>query len=416
MVINLKILVLSHDIPSKSFSDTIAAYYLIKNLNSNFGHNITLISFKTNKVSSEDVEDLSNYCSVGAIIPFNYTQPIYKMILDTIKNNSIKVIYNIKHKIFFNLLDYYYSSDMEREIAKILSENTYDLIYVTRPMSIYVLDVNIPKIIQPYDAIHEWHRQVYLYSSGIKKFLYGVSYNLTKMYESSIYEKFDRCLVVTNNDKILLENLNKNIQCDVIPNGIDTTYYMPLTVEEDFPSLIFVGDMSGQITKVNVPYFYNTIYLKIRHQIPNIKLYLVGRNPGPEIRNLASDSSVVVTGFVEDTRVYLAKASLFIAPMIVGTGIKNKVLEAMSMAKPVISTSVGAQGISATNGKELIIADDPKYFIDQVISLLNNKPLRETIGKNASILMQKQYTWEKTTEKFNELIIDVVTKHNINNL
>ena len=408
----MKILVLSHDFPSPSFSDTLAVYHLIRYLSSLYNHEITLVSFLSDDARSRYSSELEDFCSIEMPIKIHRHKSIYAQAFHTAKN--MLDIRNLSSKIrgasSVNLLDYYYSLQMEQKIRSILEREKFDVLYLTRPMANYAQSIGIPKIIQPYDAVYEWHRQIYLRSKGAEKLIYGISYKMTRIYERGIYKKFDACLVVTQQDKDLLTSLCPQINCKVLPNGVDTEYFSPMDVQEEFPSLVFVSDMSGRPTIDNVLYFYNIIYPLIRKEVPQVKLYLVGRNPAREITNLARDHSVVVTGYVDSVKPYLAKSSIFIAPMIMGTGIKTKVLEAMAMGKCVVTTSIGAQGINATSGEDLIIINDPKEFATWAIKVLMDKQLRKKLGDNARKIIESEYSWKKIAERLEQIFREVVSR------
>ncbi len=405
----MKVLALSHDFPSPSFSDTLPMFYLIKHLSSLYDYEITLITFLSEKVESRYIGELGHYCSIETPIRTCRNKPIYRQIFRTIKNAFD--IRNLSKKatigIYPNLLDCYYSYEMHKKIENTLKKEKYDIIYSSRPMANYILDAGIPKVIQPFDAVHEWHRQVCLATRGAKKLVYRMTYILTKVYERQLYTKFDACLVVTQNDKKLLNLLCPEINCIVLPNGVDTEYFRPMNLQEEYPSLVFVSNMSGHPTIDNVLYFYNNIYPTIRKEIPEIKVYLVGRDPAKEIVALKSDQ-IIVTGYVDDVRPYLAKSSIFIAPMILGTGIKNKVLEAMAMGKPVVTTSVAIQGIDAVQGRDVFTTDNPHEFAEYVVELLNNKRLREKLGRNARRFIENKYSWKKMAEKLDQIFKDIV--------
>ena len=156
-----------------------------------------------------------------------------------------------------------------------------------------------------------------------------------------------------------------------------------------------------------VLYFSDEIYPSIKEKIPDIKLYIVGRNPPEKIRQLTLDESIIVTGYVEDVRPYLSKSSIIVVPMLSGTGIKNKILEPMAMKKPVISTSIGARGLDVTSGDNIVIADHPMEFAINVVELLNDERLRRKIACNGRKLVEIKYSWEKMSDMLNNVLESV---------
>lgn len=408
----MKILVLCHDFPSPSFSDTLPVFHLLKCLSQSYGYKIVLVSF----LSAEErySTGLEEFCSMEPPISIHNAKSMAGQVTQAI--GRMLDPSNMLSKItsgcpLMSPLDYYYSPLMARRIQEVLAREKPDVLYLTRPMANYARDIPLPKVIQPYDAAYEWHRQVYHASKGIKKLIYYTTYRMTKSYETNMYPKFDACLVVTKRDKELLTSLSSQINCVVLPNGVDTEYFKPMSIEEDFPSLVFVSDMRGDPDTDNVLYFYNQIYPMIRKEMPPVKLYLVGRNPTKKIAELAYDHSVIVTGYVDSVKPYLAKSSIFIAPMIIGTGIKNKVLEAMAMGKCIVTTSIGAQGIDATSGEDLIITNDPKEFATWVIKLLRDKQLRKKLGDNARKIIETKYSWREISERLDRILKEVVSRH-----
>ncbi len=122
---------------------------------------------------------------------------------------------------------------MDQTLKEVLKKNNFDLIFSTRQMANYVVDVDTPKIVQPFDAMSDWHSQVFANSKGLERIVY-IRYGLNRTYEKRIYEKFDACLVVMQRDKQLLESLNLQIRCTVIPVGVDVDYYARRLIEAHY--------------------------------------------------------------------------------------------------------------------------------------------------------------------------------------
>ena len=164
--------------------------------------------------------------------------------------------------------------------------------------------------------------------------------------------------------------------------------------------------MSNPPNNDAVKYFVEDIYPLILKE-KMIKLYVVGRNPSPYIQSIKNEH-VKVTGPVEDVRSYLTPNTIFVTPMISGTGIKNKILEAMSMELPVVSTSIGISGINAENGVEYILADTTEEFKEAIVKLSSDKDLRDKIGKNARIFVENNYSWETSMDRLESIIIKLI--------
>jgi len=407
----MRILVLCNDFPSPFFSETVTVFYLIKYLSLLYHHDITLVSFLSDdaRYSSE----AENFCSVETPVKIQMPKSTYHQLFRTVKNMlSIgNLAAKAKAGLTPNLLDLYYSPRMASKVQGVLQRNKFDLAYCTRPMANYALSIPLPKVVHPYDAVYDWHRQLYLRGKGVEKLIYGISYKMTSTYEREIYKRFDACLVVTQRDKDLLTSLCPQINCKVLGGGVDTEYFSPMDVQEEFPSLVFTANMGTLPNVHSLLHFYAKIYPLIREELPQVKLYLVGRNPAREITDLAQDSSVVLTGHVDSLKPYLAKSSIVIAPMTLGTGIKTKVLEAMAMGKCVVTTSIGAQGINAISGEDLVITDDSKDFATWVIKLLRDRQLRKKIGDKARMIIEAEHSWKKITERLDQIFGEAIAGH-----
>jgi len=143
-----------------------------------------------------------------------------------------------------------------------------------------------------------------------------------------------------------------------------------------------------------VLYFCREIFPLIQEKISEVKFYIVGKNPSGEVRNLGSEQ-IFVTGYVDDVRLFLDRASVFVCPMRKGAGIKNKVLQAWAMAKPVVATSVALGGLRVVPDENIIVADGARSFAQKVVSLLENSYLREKLGRRARETVREHYSWEQ---------------------
>lgn len=398
---------LCNDFPNPYTGKSLRPFNLISYLSEKYGYEIALACFKEKTSEYRNNRNLEKYCYfITSIDIMKVNAPLFKRTLYTIKNMiSLQNVFSKN----FNFLNFYYSSKMQSEINKLLKSENFDAIYTDYSMASYVYHVNLPKIVEPLDAISEgYHEMVSQEKNSFKKLFWLVQYLKTKKREKSVYKKFDYCIVVTERDKEILDSYLGESNIRVIPNGVDISYFKPISVKEVYPSLIFIGDMSGLPNESAIIYFYNEIYTLIKNRVKNVKLYIVGRNPSKEISKLSLDKSVVVTGYVKDVRPYLSGASIVIIPMISGTGIKNKVLEAMAMEKPVISTSIGARGIDISPEENIIIADEPEEFAKRVVELLEDEQLRQRIANNGRRLVETNYSWEKMADMLNKLFEEIV--------
>ena len=391
----LKILLICHDIPSKSVGATLPIYHLIKELGNKY--EINLVSFDSEKYS---IKELEGYLNEHNSIKIPEHLDFMNQLKYTVKN--MMSYDNINTRSFLN---YYYHKNMSKLISEKTTEDI-DLVITDMPMAFYAKNIQKPKIVYAFDAVSNYNYNMYKKSDNvISKIYWYLNYLKIHRYEK-VYNSFDYCVLVNNKDKKLLKK-DIDTPIEVIANGVDTKYFTNKSVEDEV-KLVFLGDMSTPPNNDGVNYFIENIYPEVLKEI-SINFYIVGRNPSNYIQQLSENPNITVTGSVNDVRTYLTKGSIFITPMISGTGIKNKILEAMSMELAVVSTSIGISGIDSDNNIHYLLADTPEAFKQKIIQLFHDKKLRDDLGISARLFVEKNYSWKVSMQKFDEIIHKLIT-------
>lgn len=225
----------------------------------------------------------------------------------------------------------------------------------------------------------------------------------TMSWEKYLLSRFDLAIVVSPVDREYLRRLNGKANIRLVPVGVDTDLFRPVRNVEDFPSVAFSGVMDYDPNVDSALYIYKEILPAIRARLPEVRFYIAGRNPSPEIERLAENSRIIVTGYVEDLRQYILKASVVLAPMRKGTGIKTKILEAMALGKPVVTNPMGAEALDQDTQKCVAIGKTPAEMAEKVLKLLENRGLREETGRKASQMVRERYTWEICSRRYEEI-------------
>jgi len=216
---------------------------------------------------------------------------------------------------------------------------------------------------------------------------------MMRRWEPCYAERFGRCITVSEADRRLLRTVNPRLQVDVVANGVDTKVYQPLPQEGTSPSLLFIGKMSYRPNGDAVLYFCREILPRIRRMIGEVEMWIVGKDPLPEVRQLNGDG-VYVTGRVDDVVPYYSRSTACVVPLRAGGGTRLKILEAMALGRPVVSTSVGAEGLDVVDGEHLLIADSPEQFAEKTVRLLTDRALYQRITTNARQLVVTRYDWD----------------------
>jgi glycosyltransferase involved in cell wall biosynthesis len=376
----------------------IKLYYLIKHL-ARRGHNISIFFLQKSSASPKSsLNELSKYCELIKSIP-------------------------IQFKSFTRLLYWlqYLPKILEKNIYSYIKLGDVDIIHcdtflMACSMSRLISTLPVPSIASINDSFSLGVRDGMLFMPTFSKtkWSYVFQYPFIKRYESKLYEKFQKIHVVSNVDNTYLKALNPHLDVETIPNGVDVNFYKPLGLQQEDLSLAYHGDMDGKS-----PYalwFIKKVFYEVKKEIPKVKFFLIGKNPRKElIKTATKTENVVLTGYVNDVRPYLDKATLAVSPDKKTCGILNHVLEAMAMEKTVVGTWMSFLGIPGSKSMEnVVMAYDENDFIYKIIYLLENENERKRIGRNARKLIESKYTWEKIIPKYESMYKDAIIKFNCN--
>jgi polysaccharide biosynthesis protein PslH len=219
-----------------------------------------------------------------------------------------------------------------------------------------------------------------------------------RRFEASACEQADLCLAITEEDADRAALLAPRAEVGVLPAGVDLNRFYPRPMSEEAGTIAFVGSLDWRPNIDAVRWFHRAVWPEIRQQVPGARWLVVGKYPPVDIlRWPEEDRSIHVTGFVDDVRPFLDRACLVVVPLRSGGGMRLKILEAMAAGKVVVSTPVGAEGISAKPGEEIILARADSSFAAEVIRLLRSQPDRKRIS-NAAEAWVKPYGWPKLAE------------------
>jgi len=375
--------------------DQVRSYNQIRILSQK--HSITLLSFVESREELNHVPMLKRFCSY----------------IETMELSPLRSCLNVVLGLFSPLplqTHYYYSSEMDKKIRTVTENNNFDVVHVQLiRMARYLAHFDkTPKAIDLIDALSLNMERRYRYDKGIFELGAYLEWQRVKRYEAEVCTQFDQVVVVSPVDKKVIGPFEK---ININPNGIDTEAF-PFVLEGREPStIIFTGNM-GYFPNVDaVRWFSQNIFPLIKAQIPNVRFYVVGANPHKDIQRLGANENIITTGFVDSIHKYLARATVAVCPMRSGSGIQNKVLEAMASGTPVVATEYVLGGIQATPGEDIIMANEPAEFAHQVIELLNNPSLRQRVAVKARQLIEKKYTWEISVRQLERIYEAAIMAH-----
>lgn len=291
----------------------------------------------------------------------------------------------------------YASTEGKRLLERLLNSGHFDLIYADHlHMAQYVPGQTLASTLLDQHNVESviLRRFVDSQSSKPLQWFARLEYRKMSRYEPEMCRRFDAIWVTTEVDKKLIAPwLLPQQHVQVLPIGVDTDYFQPESRKRDGRTLISIGTLSWPPNADGVLWFYGEVYSLIKKRVPNIKFVIVGANPPPAIRRLAEDPSVEVTGWVDDIRPLMARSTAMVVPLRSGSGMRVKILNALATGLPVVSTSVGCEGIAATPGDDILIADDGDTYVQRIVTLLKDQRLQRKLSKNGDRLIQERYSW-----------------------
>lgn len=225
----------------------------------------------------------------------------------------------------------------------------------------------------------------------------GIEWRKLRNFEIAAMRHADMTLTVSDADRDTFLSLAPDLvgKVETVPIGVDIDYF---TVAERAPNantILSIGTMSWLPNVDAITWFADEILPFVRQKKPDVRVCIVGANPAKEVVALGKqDSGVIVTGTVLDVRPYAKECGVFIVPLRSGSGVRVKILNALSMGLPVVSTTIGAEGIAVTHGENILIADTPQDFADAVCRILNDREFADRLGTNGRALVEEKYTWE----------------------
>ncbi len=215
--------------------------------------------------------------------------------------------------------------------------------------------------------------------------------------------KYDGNIAVSDLDREELLGYCPHADVTVIPNGTDTDFFAPVAGIEPDNSLVFAGSMGWYPNADAMILFARDIWPIIKREVPGIVMNLIGSAAPPEVLRVgASDPQFKCLGFVDDVRPYITAASVYVVPIRVGGGTRLKILDAMAMAKAIVSHPIGAEGLIVQDGKDIVIAEDPAFFAEQVIALLRDETRRQVLAQEARQTAINRYSWGRIVPRLED--------------
>jgi glycosyltransferase involved in cell wall biosynthesis len=302
----------------------------------------------------------------------------------------------------------YKSAAMRREVARLATLEKFDVLVCDFLMA----SINVPERVSCPAVLFQhnieamiWKRHYEVQQNPLKKaYLYG-QWRKAVAYERAASQRFDYVVTVSADDTEMTRKAYQVERVADVTTGVDTDYFRPRGELEREPyNMVFTGSMDWLPNEDAIRYFTEQIMPIIKKSLPEATLTVVGRNPFKSLLELSRrDPAIIVTGRVEDVRPYMERATAYVVPLRIGGGTRLKIYEAMAMEKPIVSTTIGAEGLPVEDGKHLLLADTPEAFAARCVEVLKDDAAAAALGARAAKLVREQFGWDKVSASFAEL-------------
>lgn len=380
----MKIFVLLPRIPYPlEKGDKLRAFNQIKQL---ARHNeIVLCALNDNpKVSEQDAfHALQPYCQSISFVKIGKTQILLGLIRAFFKGLPLQC-------------GYFYNRKAAKKIDALIAKHKPDMLFgqLLRTAE-YIRYKNLPKTIDYQDIFSYGMKRRADIASPITRPIFNMEYQRLKRYEAAVFEDFNVRTIISEPDRKLFPH-EKRDEILIIPNGVDHDYFKPMEREKKY-DLVFTGNMSYPPNVNAVEYLTNEIMPIVWKTLSNVKLYIAGASPDPKVKKAASEQ-VIVSGWLDDIREAYAQSRVFIAPMRIGTGLQNKLLEAMSMKLPAITSPLANASLGAKPNEEILVGSNAEEMANNIITLLTDKDKAERIAQAGFDFTNRVYDWGKATD------------------
>jgi sugar transferase (PEP-CTERM/EpsH1 system associated) len=403
----MNILYLAHRIPyPPNKGEKIRAYHQVKYLSQR--HTLDLVCLIDDPRDLAHVDSLKQFCRrVHAQANLPYPAKV-RGFLTQLFGGTVSV-------------GYFYRQSVQKVVDAWLADTAYDAVvcfsstmaeYVFRSVQLTKRSPHLRLIMDFCDVDSDKWRQYAVKARFPMSVIFRREHRRMQRYERRIHQAFDASVLVSQQEAELFSRLiGTREKVVIISNGIDAQFFQPslgFTAsgprEGSPPVIVFTGAMDYHVNIDGVLWFCNEVLPSVKQYHPQLQFKIVGSNPTIAVQKLAERPGIEVTGFVDDIRPYYAMADVCVAPLHLGRGVQNKVLEAMAMEQAVVATSKANAGIGAKSGAHLLVADSPGGFAVAVNELLTNLTVRKQLGKAARKFVVSNFDWDKNLDVFAALL------------
>jgi polysaccharide biosynthesis protein PslH len=388
----MKILYVCHRFPfPPKRGGKIRPFNMIRHLHAS--HDVTVASLARSRAEAEEGRGIAQYCSR------------YEVALVSGPLQTARMIARLPTPVPSSF-GYFHSPALARRIGHLLRTTAFDVIFVhCSSVAHYVSRAaNVAKILD----FGDMDSQKWLDYGRLRPFPLNLGYRLEGIKlvaeEKRLARAFDVCTATTRAEWNTLEGYATGAVTDWFPNGVDSDYFAPTGESYDPDTISFIGRMDYYPNQEGMARFCSQTWPLLKARRPALKLLIVGADPSPEMRRLGELPGVTVTGSVPDVRPFILGSALMVAPLNIARGTQNKILEAMAMGVPVVTSSIAAGGVDAQAPEHFLVADTPAETCDAILRILEQPGERQRLALAGRERMLSHHAWPHSMQRLDRII------------
>jgi glycosyltransferase involved in cell wall biosynthesis len=397
-----RILVISSFLPSRESGGRVRLRALMRRLAES--HSLSLLSYVPPTVASEVVDEVRAQYDDVVTVPHDR--------LARGSKRALQLRSLLSTRSFERLA--YEGRSFQAALDRILERSRFDVVHVEGcAMANFTFPADVPIVLDEQNIEYDVLRRVASVTRALPRRIYNyLDYLKLRSEEERAWRAVDACAVTSSRDESFIKRVLPGAHTAVVPNGVDCEFFTPTSRPIERGTLLFFGEMGYYPNTDAMLFFIREVLPLLRRARRAVKLVVVGPSAPHAIRQLAS-WDVVVTGPVDDLRPYLQAAQVVVVPLRLGGGTRLKILEAMAMGKPVVSTRLGAEGLDVTHEGDILLADGADAFATEVQRVLDDDDLAQSLGRAGRMMVESRYDWKASVRRLEALYETAMLAHGV---
>jgi glycosyltransferase involved in cell wall biosynthesis len=360
-------------------------------------HRVTYLTLDDGNAAPDAMARAREYSTEVVRVPFGITpRGTAKFYGELLRNVASPLPYSLAR---------YQVAEFRRQAERLAARPDVDVVVCDFLTPAVNLPTALPKPVVLFQHNVEaeiWRRHAEVATNAVSKAYFREQWRRTVAFERDACRRFDHVVAVSENDREHFAREYGVSDASAVATGVDTAFFRRTGRETRRPlNMVFTGAMDWMPNEDGIHFFAERVLPLVRQRVPEATLTVVGRNANARLHALATPASgIEITGSVPDVRPYVERADLFVVPLRIGGGTRLKIYEAMAMECPVVSTTIGAEGLPVRDGEHLVLADDAEAFADACVRLLLDREAAVALGRRSAEYVREHFSWDTVSADF----------------